>query len=160
RPPATRPIWTRSFTALLIFALLLTLIGCDSPPGSEHEPGILVPFLAGTDDVELTYEVDTRERSVPGPGEDLRLLVLSRLGAARIGADVTQDDRRVRIVVDEALRPRVDELVSWTGTLLVLDPDPDLVLTATGSPSELTSRTEGNDHFYEGSRADVLRAID
>src|SRR5689334_3342835 len=117
-------------TLLAVVGLVLALAGCDSPPGSEHEPGILGPLLAGTDDVELTYEIDPAEpqRLKVTSGQDLRAVILQRLGAGRIGADVIQDGRRVRIVVDEALGPRVDELVMWTGTLLVLDPDPNVVL--------------------------------
>jgi RsiW-degrading membrane proteinase PrsW (M82 family) len=149
---------------LLVSALTIALFGCDSPPGSEHVPGVLASALAGTDDVELTYEIDSaREAAQRGPsgfGEDLRALVLRRLGAAQIGADVTERDRRVHIVVDEAYAPRVDELVTWTGTLLVLDVDPDIVLTPREPSTRLVAREDGRDHWYEGARADVLRAIE
>lgn len=158
--------------AVALAALLFAVAGCDPPPGSEHEPSVLASALAGSDDVELTYEIDGSPTRSSGPrqdvphqgaafGEDLRALVLRRLGAARIGADVTtQDERRVRIVVDDAHARRVDELVTWTGTLLVLDLDPAVVLAPPDPSSRLVARHEGEDHYYEGARADVLRAIE
>ena len=146
----------------LVGALLLALVGCASPPGTESElvSGIFASALAGSDDVELTYELDGTPQGPAGFGEDLRALALRRLGAGRVSADVTQDDRRVRIVVDEAYAARVDELVTWTGTLLLLEPAPDVILAPRDSSSPLALRRDGADHWYEGSRADVLRAIE
>lgn len=155
---------------ILVVAIAAILTGCGSPPSGERAPGIFAQALAGTDDVELTYEIDG---TAPGPGatgrapaalfgEDLRALVLRRLGSAQVGADVTQEGRRVKIVVDEALGPRVDELVTWTGTLLVFDPDPDVLLTPRDPSSRLTAVQDPatREQWFEGSRADVLRAID
>jgi protease PrsW len=160
----------------LLGALIVALVGCKSPTGSEHVRGFFASALAGTDDVELTYGVNGSAESavVPGGeddaavrrtgamsfGEDLRALVLRRLGAGKVSADVTQDDRYVRVVVDEAYAARVDELVSWTGTLLVLDVEPDAELAPRIPSSGLVARHEGPEHWYEGSRADVLRAIE
>ena len=83
--------------------------------------------VAGTNDVELTYEIVGAPVPDQGFGSDLRALVLQRLGAAQIGADVDEDETgaalRVRIVIDDPLGPRVDELVTWTGTLVFLDVD-------------------------------------
>ena len=148
------------FFVVALAALLLAVAGCDSPPGTEHEPSVLASALAGTDDVELTYDVDGAPQPAAAFGEDLRALVLRRLGAAHIGADVTLEDRRVRIVVDEAQAPRVDELVTWTGTLFVFDVEPGVVLRAPGPSGRLVARHEGDDHYYEGARSDVLRAIE
>lgn len=146
----------------LVGALVLALVGCASPPGTESEyvAGIFAAAIAGSDDVELTYELDVVPQGSAGFGEDLRALALRRLGAGRVSADVTQDERRVRIVVDETYAARVDELVTWTGTLLLLEPDPDVVLAPRDSSSPLVLRRDGRDHWYEGSRADVLRAIE
>ena len=55
---------------------------------------------------------------------------------------------------------RVDELVTWTGTLLVVELDPSHVLAPPDASSRLTARHEGEDQFYEGARSDVLRAIE
>jgi RsiW-degrading membrane proteinase PrsW (M82 family) len=136
---------------------LLLVVGCASAP-----EGVPPSVLAGTADVELTYEVDgiAQRDQKSAFGEDLRALVLRRLGAGQIAADVTNDERRVKVVVDEALAGHVDELVTWTGTLLVLEPDPDVVLAPREPTSNLVARSNGDDHFYEGSRADVLRAIE
>ncbi|MBX3223970.1 MAG: PrsW family intramembrane metalloprotease [Labilithrix sp.] len=161
----------------LLGALMLALLGCASPPGSERVPGVLASALAGSDDVELTYEVDGMPRGPAGFGEDLRALVLRRLGAGHISADVTEDERRVRIVVDESHAARVDELVTWTGTLLLYEATPDVVLAPRHAPafdgapgstgggtgavsSRLVARQEGDELWYEGSRADVLGAIE
>jgi protease PrsW len=157
--------------AVVIVALVIAmvmLVGCGSPSGGERVPGIFASALAGTDDVELTYEIDGALSSTPirtAFGEDLRALSLRRLSAGQIGADVLEDakdhDRRVRITVDEALAPHVDELITWTGTLLVLDPDPDFVLPAKGSEnSGVILKTDGPEKFYEGTRADILRTIE
>jgi len=146
--------------AAALAALVLALAGCDSPPGTEREPSVLASALAGTDDVELTYDVESSPQRGAAFGEDLRALVLRRLGAAQIGADVTQDDRRVRIVVDEVQAPRVDEIVTWTGTLFVFDVDPVPVLGPPEPSSRLLARHEGDDHYYEGDRSDMLRAIE
>lgn len=135
--------------ALMLFALLS--FGCS-------------PRVAGARDVELTYETED-EPGATAFGQDVRALVLRRLGAAGpIGADVTQEGRRVSIVVDEALATAADEMVTWSGTVLLLEPDPAQL----GSPRDLhglVAKTESLpdgtvSHFYEGSRADVTRAVD
>lgn len=156
----------------LFGSLLFALVACDAAPGTERVSGMFASALAGSDDVELTYEVDGQPRGPASFGEDLRALVLRRLGAGQVSADVTEDERRVRIVVDEAYAARVDELVTWSGTLLVLAPAPEIVLgppraTATaarengdGATSRLTTRQDGDERWYEGSRADVLAAIE
>jgi protease PrsW len=122
------------------------------------------PRVAGTDDVELTYEGEG-EPTAAAFGQDVRALVLRRLMAAGpIGADVTQEGRNIRIVVDEALAPSVDEMVTWSGTVLLLEPDP----TQPGSPRDdrgLVPMTEtlGDGtvaHYWEGSHSAVARAVD
>ena len=122
------------------------------------------PRIAGATDVELTYETD-QDESAAAFGQDVRALVLRRLMAAGpIGADVTQEGRKLSIVVDEGLAPAVDELVTWSGTVLVLEPDP----VAVGSPRDaggLVAMTEtlpdgSLSHYWEGAHADVARAVD
>lgn len=139
-----------SALALLLFTLCTVACG-----GSR---------VAGTADVELTYETES-EPSAAAFGQDLRALVMRRLMAAGpIGADVTQEGRRVRIVVDEALAPAADEMVTWSGTVLLLEPDPAHV----GSPRDdrgLVSMTEtlpdGTvSRYWEGSHAAVARAVE
>jgi RsiW-degrading membrane proteinase PrsW (M82 family) len=135
--------------ALMLFALLS--FGCS-------------PRVAGERDVELTYETED-EPAATAFGQDVRALVLRRLGAAGpIGADVTQDGRRVTVVVDEALATTADEMVTWSGTVLLLEPDA-AQLGAPRDPRGLVSRSEtladGTiSHFYEGSHADITRAVD
>lgn len=138
---------------LLVLVLLLgaLLLGCS-------------PRVAGATDVELTYDTDADE-SAAAFGQDVRALVLRRLMAAGpIGADVTQEGRRIHIVVDEALAPTADELVTWSGTVLVLEVDPVQV----GSPRDdtgLVAMTEtlpdgSTSHYWEGAHADVARAVE
>jgi RsiW-degrading membrane proteinase PrsW (M82 family) len=139
--------------ALMLVAFLTT--GC-------------APRVAGGSDVELTYESPLPlddDTSSTAFGQDVRALVLRRLGAAGpIGADVTQDGRRLDVVVDEALASAADEMITWSGTVLLLEPD----TAQLGAPRDLTglaSKTETLAdgtiaHFYEGSHADVTRAID
>lgn len=105
--------------------------------------------VAGADDVELTYELVDAPKAGARFGEDLRALVLQRLGAARIGADVTEQDRRISIVVAEELTSTVDELVTWSGTLRVYETDPAYAL-----PPRPELTPEG-----EGGRAAVVRAV-
>lgn len=139
----------------LVFVVLLALLTL-----STTACGMKV---VGTDDVMLTYEADAQ----PPParfGEDLRALVIRRFAAAQIGADVSEEGRRLRVVADESLAERIDELVTWTGTLLVFDPDP----TWAPMPREtwgLEARTEkladGTlERFWVGARAEILRAAD
>ena len=145
---------TRSLSVVLGLLVLFALgsLGCGSR-------------VAGATDVELTYETDVEPSEAAAFGQDLRALVLRRLTAAGpIGADVTQEGRRVRIVVDEALAPTVDEMVTWPGTVLLLEPDP----AQAGSPRDergLVATTETLPdgtigHYWEGSHADVARALD
>jgi RsiW-degrading membrane proteinase PrsW (M82 family) len=145
---------TRSLSLLLGLLVLLAVgaLGCGSR-------------VAGATDVELTYETDVEPSEAAAFGQDLRALVLRRLTAAGpIGADVTQEGRHVRIVVDEALAPTVDEMVTWPGTVLLLEPDP----AHPGSPRDdrgLVATTETLPdgtvaHYWEGSHADVARALD
>jgi protease PrsW len=134
----------------LAFALtlLLSLLGCQQSP-SERVSGFF--DVAGTNDVELSYELPPKEIG------DTRALVMQRLAAARIGADVAQDKRTIHIVVDEDFAVVTDQLVTWTGTLLVLDPDPDVVLPPR---PELTPAHDEREQWLEGSRNDVLRALE
>jgi RsiW-degrading membrane proteinase PrsW (M82 family) len=152
----------RAVVVALIGALIVLLSGCTTPPSGERDPGIFAHALAGTDDVELTYEIDGEPAPAPGAGfgQDLRALVLMRLGAASVAADVTQDDRRIHIVVDEAIAARVDELVTWTGTLLALTPDPAVRLVPHDSAGPLTAQEEGTESWFEGTRAEILREIE
>ena len=152
----------RVFSVLVaLAALVVALAACGSAAGTEPEPSVLGSALAGTDDVELIYEIEgAAPPRTAAFGEDLRALVLRRLGAAQVGADVVQDERGVRIIVDEAHAMRVDELVSWTGTLLLFDVDPTVVLPPPEDAAHLDVRHEGDDHYYVGSRASVLRAIE
>jgi len=139
------------FLVALVALLALLSAGC-------------MPRVAGTNDVELTYEADRVEGGDARFGEDLRALVLRRLSAAQIGADVEQDGKRLRIVVDEAFAPEADELVTWPGTVLLLAPDP-ADKSAPRDDRGLVARTEtwpdGTvEHYWEGARADVARAVD
>lgn len=115
--------------ALLLFFLALLVCSC-------------VPNM-GTDDIELTYELDaTTPEPAPRFGEDLRALVLRRLSAGHVSADVAEDGRRVRLVVDERLASTVDELLTWTGTIALYETD---------------DRPEPP---IEGSRNEVRRALE
>lgn len=145
--------------ALLLFGLLFFVAGCEMP---QRVTGS-TPF-AGTNDVELTYEVMGAPQLSQGWGKDLRALVLARLGAAQIGADVDEDDQqghalRIHIVVDEMLAPRVDELTTWSGTLTLARISPAR-LTPPSPSSGLTAGGAEGEVWYEGSRAAVLRAIE
>jgi protease PrsW len=131
----------RVFSLLSLLVIALASLGCAS-------------VTAGRDDVELTYE-SVEDIAGPGLGEDLRALLLRRLGAAQIGADVSQDGRRVRIVVDEDVAPIVDELVTWPGSLLVFEPDPEVTLVPQGE-----HRLEARDGAFVGKRPDVIRAAE
>src|SRR4051812_45626066 len=98
---------TKRLFALLALVALVACTGC-------------MPRF--DDDVELTYETDGE----PAPakfGEDVRALVLRRLGAAQIGADVTSEGRRLRVVVEESLSQSTDELLTWTGTIALYEPE-------------------------------------
>jgi RsiW-degrading membrane proteinase PrsW (M82 family) len=143
--------------------MLLTtvfVVGCDFPQRINGN----APF-AGTDDVELTYEVVGEAKLSQGFGKDLRALVLGRLAAAQISADIDEEDQngkplRVHIVVDESLGPRVDELTTWSGTLEVLKIDRTTALPPPAATSGLTASGENGETWYEGSRGAVLRAIE
>jgi len=131
-----------------LIALVLVLVGCQSPLG-ERIGGLF--DVAGTDDVELTYELTDKEP------RDTRALVMARLAAGRVGADVVEDGPTIRVVIDDALTVLTDELVTWVGTLLVYEPDPNVVLPP--RPGLTVARDE-REQWLEGSRTDVLRAID
>lgn len=103
-----------AFRALLVVVLSLLATGC-------------LPNT-GADDIELTYEVDAplgappAKDVAPAFGQDLRALVLRRLSAGHVSADVYEDDgRRVRIVVDELWASVVDDLLTWTGTVFLYE---------------------------------------
>ncbi|AKV02925.1 hypothetical protein AKJ09_09588 [Labilithrix luteola] len=135
-----------AFAALLVCTVICC--GCSS--------------IAGSKDVELVYEAPATANE--GRPDDLRALVLRRLGAGNVAADVTEDGRSLRIVVDETRTENADELVKWSGTVLVLEPDPALPITPR-DPADLVARTtthqDGSvEQYWEGSRAAIARAID
>jgi RsiW-degrading membrane proteinase PrsW (M82 family) len=122
------------------------------------------PAFAGSNDVELVYAPDDEgARGSEGGGIDLRTLVLRRLAAAQVGADVTQDGPRVRVVVDEALAPAVDEVVRWSGTLLLYATDPNAGFTprdASGLEQVTAPAGAEPERWWEGSRDGVQRAVE
>ena len=134
----------------LLFALFFafTLLGCR---------------LVGTTDVELTYEATTAPTTAKF-GEDVRALVMRRLSAAQIGADVDQSENTVKIVVDEAVAPVVDDLVRWAGTLQFYDAEYNYVPTPTdlfGLAAKEERRPDGViERYWEGPRSAVLRAVE
>jgi RsiW-degrading membrane proteinase PrsW (M82 family) len=138
---------------LLLLLFVVACAGCYAPTR-----------VAGTDDVELLFETE----SDPAParfGEDLRALVLRRFSAAQIGADVTDEGRRLRVVVDGSLASIVEELVTWPGSLLAMDPDPSYALVAPHDIGGLVPREERFpdgvvDHFFEGTHTEVRHAIE
>lgn len=131
--------------ALWLALVLLLTVGCGSGERS-------VLSLAGTNDVELSYDAEGAAT------EDLRALVIRRLGAAQVGADVSESDRGVRVVVDESLASKVDELVTWPGTLMLYQTDPAVALPSRMGP--LTAGGSGDERWFEGTRADVVRAVE
>lgn len=144
--------------ALLL--LLLVLLGCEGPPPAERLAGIFSGGLAGSSDIELTYQL------TGGPREpirqELRALVVQRLAATQIGADVldvpeaeSQRSPRVAVVVDEDYASYVDEVMTWTGALDLYADDPGYAL-APGIPA-LERQPDGT---YAGSRKDVVLALD
>lgn len=146
--------------AVLLVLSALFALGCDFPQRMSGD----APF-AGTNDVQLTYEVLGEAQLSHGFGKDLRALVLGRLGAAQLSADIEEEDvegksLRVHIVVDESLAPRVDELTTWSGTLDLLEIDRATPLPPPAASSGLTPGGEDGETWYEGSRGAILRAIE
>lgn len=119
--------------------------------------------LAGGSDVELAYEAEPGAGALPA-GVDLRALLLRRLSAAQIGADVETDRSAARIVVDEALASSVDEIVTWSGTLAVYATDPATLFTARDpgglAPVVGASASGEVERWYEGPREAVVRAAE
>lgn len=60
----------------------------------------------------------------PLTGPPLRRAILARLAAARVAADVSVDDRVVRVVVDRATLPTVRALLRWPGGVTLAAPAP------------------------------------
>ncbi len=114
-----------------VLFVLLALFSCSCVPNM------------GTDDIELTYELDAAPREPAAAfGEDLRALVLRRLSAGHVSADVAEDGRRVHIVVDERLAPTVDELLTWTGTITLYEVDDRAGPAIEGSRNEVRRALE------------------
>jgi protease PrsW len=141
--------FARLLSVVLLALAALSALGCS------------VSKIAGAGDVELTYEMHADP--VPAAfGEDVRARVLQRLSAAQIGADVVEEGRSVRVVVDEELATAADNLVTWSGTLALHAPTPSYDVSMHEGPG-LTVRAEplpdgGVDRHYVGSRAAVTRA--
>lgn len=150
----------RRLAAMVFCLVVVFLVGCGAE--REVEPSVVASALAGTDDVALTYETDAVALGQASFGSDLRALVLRRLSAGRVGADVTLVDAvDVRVVVDRALVDRVDELLTWTGTLTIHAIDPGFVLPPPPAASAaLDAVHEGDEVFYVGTRTRLLRAIE
>lgn len=155
-----RRSWGFPLLVLVAAIVALLALGCELPQRVTGNG----PF-AGTNDVKLTYEVIGAPALSQGFGKDLRALVLGRLAAAQVAADVDEEELperplRVHIVVDEMLAPRVDELVTWSGTLALLAVDPTTQLPPPSATSGLALGGDAAESWYEGARGDVLRAIE
>lgn len=139
-------------TLLAGLALVLFVAGCGGGA------------IAGSNDVELTYASEG-SGGAEAAALDLRTLVLRRLSAAQIGADVDDDDaRRVRIVVDEALSATVDELVALSGTLVLYATDPLASFTPLDpsglEPASRATTSGALERWFEGGRDAVVRAAE
>ncbi len=147
---------------------LLTLLGC-ACAAATRACGTLP--VGGGDDVELIYLAPaqspapaTSSSAAALPGVDVRASVMRRLAAGgTLGADVEEHNREIRIVVDETQGTAVDELVRWSGTLLLFQPDPGYA-SPPANESHLTAKSERlpdgtTSAFWEGSRAEITRAI-
>lgn len=140
---------TRFFALLVAMLIAVLALGC-----SAH--------VAGSDDIELSYATEGAAPTTAF-GENLRALVLRRFSAAQIGAEVIEDDAQVRIIVDEALAATADELATWRGTLLLMEPDPAHTIAPTDTRG-LTEATQTQpdgavERYWEGSQEAVARAV-
>lgn len=146
----------RFFCSLVVVLFALASLGC-------------ARAVAGTADVELTYTIDLESpegaaygRADARFGEDIRALVMRRLVAGHVGADVSDEGRRLKIVVDERYASYVDELVTWPGTLAFHEPDPTYSAVPRGGHG-LALREDVRagvvDRYWEGTRLEVSRAV-
>lgn len=105
----------------------------------------------GANDIELVYEVQSPLTTEPAPpteppaafGQDLRALVIRRLAAGRVSADVYEEGKRVRVVVDELWVWAVDDLLTWTGTVQLYE-------ATDGGPAA----------SLEGTRDEIRKAVE
>lgn len=118
--------------------------------------------FAGTDDVAMVYETDDAP-SADVPSTDLRALVLQRLSARGIGADVRARRRHLRITVARDLADDADELVTWSGTLHLASADDAYELSPHdlgGLVERVQTSPDGHvDRYWQGPRAEVARAV-
>jgi RsiW-degrading membrane proteinase PrsW (M82 family) len=123
--------------------------------------------LVGTRDVDLEYHVAGRE-TPPPTAADLEGLVLDRIHAADLAADVRADDAgHLRVIADETAIEEVDELILWPGglSLYVVDPafsmDPKHTEGAGASALKLeteASPSGGVVRYFVGAPPVVARA--
>ena len=151
----------RLWLLLVSLVWLVLLCGCATPPSGQRLSGLFSGALAGSSDLELTYEMISGG-SREAMREELRALVIQRLAATQIGADVedvpeaeSQRNPRIAVIVDEAYASYVDEIMTWTGSLDLFADDPTYALVP-GMP-DLVRSEEG---AYEGARSDVVKALD
>jgi protease PrsW len=129
--------WAAAWRALLVVLLSLFASGC-------------IPNT-GADDIELVYEVQRPLTTAEAPpaeppapfGQDLRALVIRRLSAGHVSADVYDEGKRVRVVVDQLWASSVDDLLTWTGTVLLYE------TTDGGQAASL-----------EGTREEIRKAVE
>jgi RsiW-degrading membrane proteinase PrsW (M82 family) len=141
----------------------LALVAAIALAGSSGCDGHLV----GTRDVELEYKT-TGLAAEPSPpsAADLQRLVLERIHAADLAADVLADETgHVRVTADEGAAPEVDELILWSGGLSVYVVDPGFSLdpkrVESGSPLALeteVSASGGVVRYFVGPASAVSRA--
>jgi RsiW-degrading membrane proteinase PrsW (M82 family) len=114
--------------------------------------------LAGTNDVELEYEVKTAAAAARPPIE-------LRLATARIPADVeVNGPAHVKVTVDADEVEVTGEMLAWAGGLAIYRADPDYAFTPKDE-SALAPRTEARpdgaiERYFVGSRAAIARALD
>ena len=148
----------------LLLVLVVLLCGCATPPSGQRLSDLFTGALAGSSDLELTYEM-VAGGSRDAIREELRALVIQRLAATQIGADVhdipeaeSQRNPRIAVIVDEAYASYVDEIMTWTGSLDLFADDPTYLVVP---PSRVSpDLVQGPDGAYEGTRNDVVRALD
>lgn len=138
----SRFVGPRGVVSLVCAALLALLAsGC-------------LPFA---NDVELTFEVEGRT-----PSPDLRTLVMGRLAAGDVSADVRTEGDRVHAVLEERLAQSATDLLTWSAGIELVAAAPEVTFDPADTAGLVAVSVPWPDgtveRVWEGSRTAVLRA--
>lgn len=142
----------------LFVALTLFLAGCGEHVAGTHDAKILLTIKAPAKPLLSEAHAPPPPWAANTPAAAATIPVTARLAVMQISADTeTVGNDQIELTLDRDEVPIAKELLGWHGGVELDELDPDYTPSVT-PVSGLVEKTEGAEHYWEGSR-ELLGAL-